>query len=109
MLVTAQSQKAAGFRLKLSQKSAANLYMRKFGIFSVTLAGSFPVCLFLMSRVFEDVAAAANVNVGWRDAVVWSAVLSFLLASTVAWFRKRDRTKAKRAHTLNCFYHRLKA
>jgi hypothetical protein len=83
--------------------------MKKLGLFSMTLAGSFPVCLFFTARVFEDVAAAGGVNIGWRDAVIWSVLASLLLASSVVWFRKRDRTKTKRAHTLNCFYHRLKA
>ena len=76
--------------------------MKRISLFGFVFIACLPVCFFLATHITNQLNAMAAAQVGEKEALQWSLLISLGVAMTASWRKSRKQRKAK-AYAVNCF------
>jgi hypothetical protein len=82
--------------------------MKRFSVFGFVFVACFPICFFLASHITTQLSAMGVAQVGEKEALQWSLLISLGVSLTAFWRKTRKQRKAK-AYAVNCFSRHFRA
>jgi hypothetical protein len=82
--------------------------MKRFPVFAFVFIACFPITFFLASYMTSQLSAMAAAQVGEKEALQWSVLISMGVALTASWCKARKQRKPK-AYAVNCLARHFRA